>query len=307
MLQQTRVDTVIPYYEKFVRTYPTVAALARANLDQVLKAWEGLGYYSRARNLHSAAKEVVEKYGSELPRSAEELRSLKGFGPYTSAAVASIAFGEPVPTIDGNVRRVASRLFESEENLEERLQEMIDPMDPSSFNQGMMELGATICLPKKPSCLSCPVRGHCGAHIHGRIGEFPSKKMKTRPRVVHAHALVLRSKNRVLVQKRGEKGRFANLWEFPTLEFDTPVQSSELKRRFSKALAIPISRLSPLGTFRHKLTHRTIEMEVFSGSIAKDGAAKTGEWVSLEGFASKAFSRLQQRVAELGLAKSVDP
>jgi len=172
MLQQTKVETVIPYYERFIKKYPSLEALASAEEEELLKQWEGLGYYSRARNLQAGVREVVEAYNSQVPTSREEISKLKGVGPYTAGAVLSIAYGVPEHAVDGNVMRVLSRILLIEEDIakpktkkifERAVMELIDKEDPSSFNQGLMELGAVICTPTKPKCLLCPVREYCTA------------------------------------------------------------------------------------------------------------------------------------------------
>lgn len=190
MLQQTRVDTVIPYFNNFIEKFPTVEALAEADEEKVLKAWEGLGYYSRVRNLQSAVREVHERYGGVVPPSKEEFGKLKGVGPYTRGAVLSIAYNQPVPAVDGNVMRVMSRILSVWDDIakpktktlfEKIVEAFISEEKPSEFNQGLMELGAVICTPKSPSCLLCPVREHCSAFAEGCEKELPvkSKKEKT--------------------------------------------------------------------------------------------------------------------------------
>ena len=170
MLQQTRVDTVIPYFNRFIDQFPNIEALSMAEEEKVLKAWEGLGYYSRARNLHSAVKEVQEKYGGKVPDEPKKISSLKGVGPYTAGAILSIAYGVPEPAVDGNVMRVLSRILWIEDDIakpatrkifEEAVRKMISQENPSYFNQALMELGAMVCTPTSPSCLLCPVREHC--------------------------------------------------------------------------------------------------------------------------------------------------
>ena len=188
MLQQTRVDTVIPYYERFITKYPTMDDLANAEENELLKMWEGLGYYSRARNLQSGVREVVESYGGKIPNNRKEISKLKGVGPYTAGAVLSIAYGIPEHAVDGNVMRVISRLLLVEDDIalpkskkifENIIMDLIDPNDPSSFNQGLMELGATICTPR-PKCLLCPVRDYCSAFHEGRQEELPLNQEKIR-------------------------------------------------------------------------------------------------------------------------------
>ncbi|MFH1017438.1 MAG: A/G-specific adenine glycosylase, partial [Pseudomonadota bacterium] len=196
MLAQTRVETVIPYYERFLSEFPDLPSLARAPEERVLKQWEGLGYYSRARNLHAAARELVSGYGGELPRSSARLADLPGVGPYTSAAVASIAFGEPIAVLDGNVRRVLSRLFATNGELETLAQRVIATKDPADFNQAMMELGALVCVPKNPTCPLCPIRAGCRAFKKGVIHLFPAPKARSRPKDVFATAAVVRAEGK---------------------------------------------------------------------------------------------------------------
>lgn len=230
MLQQTRVDTVKPYYERFVTQFPTVEALAEAPEEYVLKAWEGLGYYSRARNLQAAARQVVEKYGGEVPDTAEEFRTLKGVGPYTAGAVMSIAFNRREPAVDGNVMRVLSRYFCIEEDIAkgstrgymERLQyELIPEGEASDFNQALMELGALVCTPKSPSCLVCPVMEKCAGRLAGKEEQLPIKTKAKPPRPEYrACALAVSADgSRVLLRKRPKTGLLAEMWELPHVEF----------------------------------------------------------------------------------------
>src|SRR5690625_3988866 len=193
MLQQTKVDTVIPYYENFMKQSPTIYDLAAADEQEVLKMWEGLGYYSRARNLYSAAKEVVANYEGKVPKNREKIGQLKGIGPYTRGAILSIAFNQPEPAVDGNVMRVLSRVLLIEENINEQkvktkfesiVKEIISKEDPSSFNQGLMEIGALICTPKNPACLLCPIQQHCRALQKGMAEHLPIKLKKKRQKEV---------------------------------------------------------------------------------------------------------------------------
>src|SRR6478735_6794307 len=222
MLQQTRVDTVIPYFNRFIEQFPTVEALSKAEEEKVLKAWEGLGYYSRARNLHSAVKEVHEKYGGQVPDNPKEISSLKGVGPYTAGAILSIAYGIPEPAVDGNVMRVLSRILLIKDDIakpktrkvfEEIVREIISIENPSYFNQGLMELGALICIPKNPSCLLCPVREHCRGYAEGVQKELPVKSKAKAPKMVPIVAGVLQTEDgRYVINKRPSTGLLANMW-----------------------------------------------------------------------------------------------
>ena len=225
MLQQTRVETVIPYYHRFMEQFPTVEALADAPEEQVLKAWEGLGYYSRARNLQAAVREVKEDYGGVVPDDPEAVRALKGVGPYTAGAILSIAYDRPEPAVDGNVMRVLSRFFLLEEDIakpsarssiEKLARSLIPAGAAGDFNQALMELGATVCTPKSPQCLICPVMERCGARLEGRVDELPVKSKAKPPRPeTRAAALVTDGAGRLLIRRRPAEGLLAGLWELP--------------------------------------------------------------------------------------------
>ncbi len=224
MLQQTPVRTALPYYERFLARFPTLTRLARARLQTVLRAWEGLGYYARARNLHRAARQIVKQYCGVFPRTAAELRRLPGVGEYTAAAVASICFGECVPAIDGNAFRVLSRLFGVEgdarhakdrRKIATHVRALMPSDGPGDFNQAIMELGATICTPRNPGCVRCPLRSGCAAHNAYRTHLFPTRSR--RPQLPHYDvvACVIRRGDRFLVARRRPDQMLGGLWEFP--------------------------------------------------------------------------------------------
>ncbi len=226
MLQQTRVETVLGYYDRWLRRFPTVYVLASASEDEVMKSWEGLGYYRRARNLHAAAKAVRERSG-RFPQRAADLRSLPGVGEYTAGAVASIAFDEVTPAVDGNVRRVLSRLHDEPDPkpawLRKRAADLVDPQRPGDWNQALMELGATVCTPRSPRCVSCPVSRWCVAHASGTAEQRPlprAPKEVPRGRFVVA---VAEHDGRVLVQRRPASGLLGGLWAFPERRVDEGV------------------------------------------------------------------------------------
>ena len=262
MLQQTRVDTVIPYYERFLSKFPTLADLAKAPEVEVLKMWEGLGYYSRGRNLQAGVREVVELYGSEIPQNRQEISKLKGVGPYTAGAVLSIAFGVPEHAVDGNVMRVMSRLLLIEEDIaipktkkifESVIMELIDKKDPSSFNQGLMELGATICTPN-PKCLLCPVRDFCEAFHEGRQHELPVKSKKTKMKTVPMQVFAIRNlQGKWLMKQRPEKGLLANMWDFPMIENDMNDVEDVVRIHFG----MNVEHQKPLIDFKHIFSHLT--------------------------------------------------
>ena len=271
MLQQTQVATVIPYWERFLARFPTVEELAKAPLDDVLAAWRGLGYYSRARNLHRAAQEVVARYGGRLPSSAEELLTLPGFGRYTAGAVASIAFGEEAPLVDGNVARVLSRLFEvegppgdraREARLWELAQALVKGERPGDLNQALMEHGATVCRPESPLCLLCPVRGACLAFQHGRVDELPPAKVRKAPKRLTLALAVWPHEDTLLFARRAEKGLFGGLWELPAAEVEPDAPDAAAATRLSEALGVSITAKATLGTVQRQLTHRALTLRL---------------------------------------------
>ena len=222
MLQQTRVETVIPYYERWMRKFPDWESLARATEDEVILEWKGLGYYSRARNLHRTARTVRERYGGHLPPGPAALKTLPGVGDYTAGAVASIAFGEAVPAVDGNVRRVLARLHDiaapSPARLRREAARLLDHARPGDFNEAMMELGATVCTPRSPRCGECPVAQWCRARLAGTAEERPARRRRTRaPRVAYATAVLVDAAGRTLLVRRPPRGLLAGMWEFPAV------------------------------------------------------------------------------------------
>jgi A/G-specific adenine glycosylase len=275
MLQQTSVDTVIPYYERFLATWPTVHALAEAPLEDVLVRWSGLGYYRRARQLHLAAREVIERHGGSFPRTVPELRRLSGVGDYTAGAVASIAFDEPTPLVDGNVIRVLSRIFVVGDDMRsvkgrERIWALAGALVPlrraGAFNQSLMELGSQVCTPRSPSCEGCPVRGSCSARASGRVDELPRMAPKKAPRAESLVATVVRSGESVFVARRREGGLFGGMWE-PPLGKD--VAEAE---RTARTLGVEAgARLECVGTVRHVLTHRRLSIEVYRAELPPKG------------------------------------
>ena len=282
MLQQTRVDTVVPYYERFITKYPTMEILAAAEQDELLKMWEGLGYYSRARNLQAGVREVVASYGGEVPSNRKDISTLKGVGPYTAGAVLSIAFGIPEHAVDGNVMRVLSRLLLIENDItvprtkrifENVIMDLIDHQDPSSFNQGLMELGATICTPK-PKCLLCPVRDFCSAFHEGRQEELPVRTKKKKGKVIPMASFAIQNdEGKWLVRKRPETGLLANMWEFPMVELN---QDKKPEKMFYEQFGIQLEPLTEIIAFKHIFTHLTWEMSSFRARITAEETIPEG-------------------------------
>ncbi len=268
MLQQTRIETVIPYYERFLKAFPTVSDLAKASEERVLKAWEGLGYYGRAKNLLAAAKILEERFGGDLPHTAKELQSLPGIGAYTAGAIASIACGKPEPAVDGNVLRLLSRLFADERDIQsprvKREQtEALRTVYPRGkeaglLTEGLMELGETLCLPGgAPRCAICPLQDLCLAHQQGREREFPVRGEKKEKRVEARTVLLLIRKGRCALRKRPETGLLPGLWELPSLPGHL---EEEEVRKMLESEGFSLLELAPCPPARHVFTHLIWEM-----------------------------------------------
>ncbi len=292
MLQQTRVAAAIPYYEAFLARFPEPALLAAAPEAEVLAAWAGLGYYSRARNLHAAAKQIAAAGG--FPREYAAIRALPGIGDYTAAAVASIAFGEPYAVLDGNVMRVLARLLndggdvrsvKTRARLGQAAQALLDPHRPGDFNQALMELGATICLPKGPQCLLCPVAGHCEAKKRGTENRLPVKSRGAQTVRLELVLLLIRRAGKYLLWRRPPgAGRMAGFWELPE-----PAQAPG-------AVAGPL-----VGSFRHTITHHVYTVKVFTARL--DGRPEGLEWVAASALAALPLSTLARKALALPTAQ----
>jgi A/G-specific adenine glycosylase len=274
MLQQTRVETVVPYFERFLGRYPDVGALARAELDDVLHLWSGLGYYRRARELHATAREVTARYGGRFPDEADELRKLPGIGAYTAGAIASIAYGKRAPLVDGNVARVFARLFAIDEPIKSPAAartlwstagRLLPEDRPGHFNEALMELGATVCTPREPRCDACPLERLCAARAAGRERELPVVEARRPVPVVALVAVVLTgASGQVLLARRREGGLFGGLWEPPMVE----APSIEGARAGLRAVGVNVGRmkLAYVGRVKRVLTHRRMEVTVAVGT-----------------------------------------
>jgi len=313
MLQQTRVETVIPYYRRWLEQFPDVERLAAADADDVLLAWQGLGYYRRARNLHAGAAQVRERHGGRVPDSYEALRRLPGVGEYTAGAVASIAFGEVVPAVDGNVKRVLSRLYDepspSAAWLRRTAAELVDARRPGDWNQALMELGATVCTPANPLCDACPVARWCGALAAGTVDERPApvvrKEVPARSFVV---AVVADAAGRVLVAKRPEEGLLGGMWAFP----DTPLEDGEGPAAAAAAAAASALegvsvRVGPgawprdLPAVRHRFTH--LDATYHPVLLAGEGAdTENRRWIPVAEPWPVALPVAQQKIARSAAA-----
>lgn len=270
MLQQTRVETVLGYYERFLQRFPTVADLAKAPQDDVLKLWEGLGYYSRARNLHKGARQVMSEFGGVIPQEVESLRTISGIGPYTAGAIASIAFDQPVPAVDGNVIRVTSRLFGVRENvgvpsvkrqIEKLAGEMTSPERPGDFNQALMDLGAKVCVPGTPSCEKCPLREKCDAFAAGDAEDLPQLPRKSPPKQLDYDVCLIFSGNRVLMRQRTET-MLHGLWVYPMTDgVNTMKQLPAAVKRLTK---LSVTQIADAGEARHVFTHQVWNMRLYT-------------------------------------------
>jgi A/G-specific adenine glycosylase len=276
MLQQTQVDTVIPYYDRFIRQFPTIKTLATADLETVLKAWEGLGYYGRARNLLEAAQIVVRDYRGRIPRDIQMFRELPGVGAYIGAAVMSIAFDQPYAVVDGNVKRVLSRLDTiskpinssmSQKIFANRAQALLDSKSPGLFNQALMELGALQCTPRKPSCNTCPLRRQCNAYQKGAVERFPKKTPRRSIPTYSIAVGVVVHDGRVLITRRKLDGLLGGLWEFPggKVRKDEDARSA-CEREIREETGVSVAVKYRLATVKHAYTHFKVVMDVFTCS-----------------------------------------
>lgn len=338
MLQQTRVEAVVPYYYRFLAAFPTIDHLAAAPEADVLKVWEGLGYYSRARNLHKAAKEVRARYGGRLPPDAAELRTLPGIGAYTAGAIASIAFGEPTPAVDGNVLRVIARLVGVEDvittaaarrRIEEQVAAMMPAERPGDMTEALMELGALVCLPRNPSCGRCPWRGDCVALAEGLVEELPRRPVRTPPKIVRGAVAVVESGGGatppfVFVRRRPAEGLLAGMWEFPWVELGSEGAGSDrghppdgVQGLLAEECGLPLQIVRRLPPVRHVFSHLEWRLDVFFCTLRDAGltglmrAGPPGEgastveerglWVEEEQLSQLPFGRAHRRIADAWL------
>lgn len=326
MLQQTRVDTVIPYYERFLDWFPTVADLAQAPEEKLLKAWEGLGYYSRVRNMQKAAQQIMENHGGVFPSSYEEISKLKGIGPYTAGAIASIAFGLPEPAVDGNVMRVLARLFEVDYDIgvptnrkifQAMMEILIDPARPGDFNQALMDLGSDIESPVNPRPEESPVKEFSAAYQHGTMDRYPIKAPKKKPVPVYLTAFIIKdSQGRYLLEKNEREGLLSGFWHFPLIEVDSlsenhgqlslldgqgqAVDTPEILS-FEQDYDLAIdwqNRSYPI--IQHVFSHRKWQVQLRYG-LVKEGEQESSEstvWLTPEEFSNYPFAKPQQKIWE---------
>ncbi|MEM9418487.1 MAG: A/G-specific adenine glycosylase [Planctomycetota bacterium] len=322
MAQQTQIATVVPYFERFVEAFPTVHDLAEADEQRVLTLWQGLGYYRRARNLRAAARMIVDEFDGQVPKTAEKLLTLPGVGRYTAGAVASVAYNTPAPIVDGNVARVFARYFLLEDTIDKpatlkQLWQLADELvqvsastsgGPRDFNQGVMELGATVCTPKSTKCLYCPLNDSCAAHAAGRVTELPVKTPKKKPVAVTHTILAIHRNGKYLFEQRPAKGLWSNMWQMPTLEDSDasplagplrgpgashngnrlgprsgPAKPDQLTAYIKQQFNLTVTPPEPVSTFTHQTTHRTIQFELTRCNV-ESGRLRPqyGEWRALD-------------------------
>lgn len=303
MLQQTRIDTVLPYYRRFLKAFPTVRTLAEAPEDRVLKLWEGLGYYSRARNLHQAARAILQERNGRFPQTAEQWRALPGVGRYTAAAIASITRGERAAVLDGNVKRVLARLYHIDRSIDEAVtvnrlwdlaEALVPPTRPGDFNQAMMELGARVCTPKSPRCPECPLRTVCAAYVAGWASRLPVRRRRKPVPHYDIVAAAVAKNGRYLLGKRPPGGLLGGLWEFPGGKIEpgeTPEQA--LLRELREETNIEIRVDERIASIDHAYSHFAITLHLYrcthvSGRVRKRYHTEV-RWVPRSRFDRYAF------------------
>lgn len=335
MLQQTRVDTVIPYYERFLDWFPTVESLANAPEERLLKAWEGLGYYSRVRNMQTAAQQIMSEFEGKFPSTYEGISSLKGIGPYTAGAISSIAFNLPQPAVDGNVMRVLARLFEVNHDIgnpsnrkifQAMMEVLIDPDRPGDFNQALMDLGSDIEAPVNPRPEESPVKDFSAAYQHGTMDRYPIKAPKKKPIPIYLKALVVQnSQGKFLLEKNESEKLLAGFWHFPLIEVDEFSDQTQDLDLFSQ-VAEPILELgpSPQESFeqdydlevdwqdlrfeevKHVFSHRKWHIQIIAGQVIKIQEYVDREvlWLSPEEFINYPLAKPQQKIWQAYLKRS---
>jgi len=323
ILQQTRVIQGLEYYNRFIERFPDVHALADAEEQEVLKYWQGLGYYSRARNLHAAARSIETRFGGKFPEDYKSILSLKGIGEYTAAAIASFAFNLPCPVVDGNVFRFLSRLFAIEEPIDtskgkkfftKLAGRIMDRQQAGFFNQAIMEFGALQCIPASPDCEECPLATHCLSKMQGRVSEFPVKLNKPKTKDLHLYYFYIHSGEFIFLKKREGKGIWQNLFEFPSVESEIPLEFEDLvKRKDFQALfptgtviAMAEARSNPvpmtfkllIKNYKHILTHRIIYADFYEVSVEDESGLEKYIKIKQDEIGEYPMHRLMQRFFE---------
>lgn len=310
MLQQTQVSTVVPYFERFLKRFPSFKALAKAPEGEVLAAWSGLGYYRRARALRRTAEQVVRLHGGTLPKDPTALLALPGLGKYTVAAVGSIALGLKLAAVDGNVRRVMARLFAlegaaaSDRSVERHAEALLAASRPGDWNQAVMELGATVCTPRNPRCLVCPLQADCRARGEGRPEAYPKTKKQPSIRIVHEIAVAAMKDGKVLMLQRGEEGAFAGMWELPRLDTrEVEAETLTPQRVLFDLVRLRAKKFEELGEARATFTHHRIQTQLVR-AVQSEGAVRRQRhvahaWVNVKDLEQLGASKAQRRLFAL--------
>jgi A/G-specific adenine glycosylase len=304
MLQQTQVATVIPYYHNFLKSFPTVHHLAKANLSKVLKVWEGLGYYSRARNLHRASQIVLNHFHGSIPDTLKDLLSLAGIGRSTAGAILSFAFHKEAPILDGNAKRVLSRLFAvsgspGEKKTQQLLWQISESLIPKGFsnpfNQALMDLGSMLCTPKEPGCNQCPLHQYCKGYLSGKPESYPPRTVKKRIPHVTALSAVIQRDGKVLLNQRPPTGFLGGLWEFPNWEIEGE-KRLRLRNYIEKEMGVNVKVKESIGTFQQTYSHFKLTLQVFDCHHL-NGKGK-GKWIPIRKLPLLPMSRIHRRIAE---------
>ncbi|RMD75205.1 MAG: A/G-specific adenine glycosylase [Lentisphaerae bacterium] len=324
MLQQTQVETVIPYFNRFIRHFPDLPSLAAAAMDDILQLWEGLGYYRRARFLHACANQLLQQYHPKWPQTAEEWKKLPGIGDYTAAAIASIAFADPVPVLDGNVMRLCSRILtlptpptttQARNTIRQYLTEHYfspPPIHPGVLNQAFMETGATICRPRSPQCESCPLRTICRAHLLAATEAYPViPTRQTIPQHTVALAVTLsRKKNHILLQKRPSSGMLPGLWELPGGKVHGRPHRQQLIAKIREQTSIPVILTRKLGSISHTYSHFRIQAHIYLAEAATEaqptpqGSIVKTEWAPIAKLDTYPMGKVARRALDRFLSTS---
>lgn len=310
MLQQTRVETVIPYFERFMARFPTLESLAAAPEEEVLTYWQGLGYYSRARNLQRGVREVVATYNGKVPTESPEIKGLSGIGDYTAGAILSMAYGQASPAIDGNVLRIFSRLYcldgdigstKTKREVASLVSELISKERPGDFNQALMDLGAGVCVPQKPRCTNCPVTRDCLAWQRNETERFPIKRPKKQPRPVEVAVAVIKDNDRFLLEKRPDKGLLAGMWQFPAVEqqTDQPLPAALAEKLAAAGVIVQIGAV--LSGLTHTFSHIRWMMTVYSCQLLTESSEEEEplKWVAASEMSQITWAGPHAKIAKL--------
>jgi A/G-specific adenine glycosylase len=307
MLQQTQVATVIPYYHRFLQTFPTISELARAPLERVLELWSGLGYYRRARHLHDAAKEVMRRFGGVFPQDYQQMRTLPGIGDYTARAILSIAFNRPYTLLEGNVARVLSRLDVLKGNLhqggfrdavEDRLGRLLSRRRPGAFNQALMELGQTLCLPRAPRCAPCPVRGWCRGYQSGQAELYPQPRPRRAVEYPYLAVAIIRRGPRVAMVRGLDGGLMADLWNFPSAFGDSRSEAlSSLREKLAASRRASVLFQESIAELGHRITYRAIRVDAYPAEVSRHAGREPFEWFLVSTLPQAAISHLARKIA----------